>query len=77
MTPTDQPDLGARETVGVANTRLLTAEELAGRWTVSKAHVYRLAREGGLPVVKIGRYYRSRLSTVEAWEAAQEAASDA
>jgi excisionase family DNA binding protein len=49
---------------------------LAARWTVSKAHVYRLAREGAFPSVKIGRYYRFRLSTVEAWEASQEAASD-
>lgn len=53
--------------------RLLTADELAERWQVSKAHVYRLAREGRLPTVAIGRYYRFRLASIEAWELAQEA----
>ncbi|WP_367401256.1 helix-turn-helix domain-containing protein [Paraconexibacter antarcticus] len=52
--------------------RLLTADELAERWQVSKAHVYRLAREGRIPTVPIGRYYRFRVSSIEAWEAAQD-----
>jgi excisionase family DNA binding protein len=62
----------------VSDTRLLTAEELAERWRVSKAQVYRQAREGQVPCVQIGRYYRFRLASIEAWEAAQEeAAADA
>lgn len=48
--------------------RLLTADDLAERWSVPKAHVYRLSRERGLPTVKLGRYYRYRLAAVEAWE---------
>lgn len=48
--------------------RLLTAEQLAERWQVPKAHVYRLAREGRVPVVVLGRYYRFRLDQIEAWE---------
>jgi excisionase family DNA binding protein len=56
--------------------RLLTAEELAERWQVAKAHVYRLAREGRIPTVAIGRYYRFRLSSIEAWEAEQERAAE-
>jgi excisionase family DNA binding protein len=48
--------------------RLLTAEELAERWRVPKAQVYRLSREGCLPAVRIGRYYRYRLPAVEQWE---------
>jgi excisionase family DNA binding protein len=48
--------------------RLLTAEELAGRWQVPKAQVYRLTRECGLPTVHIGRYCRYRMAAVEAWE---------
>jgi excisionase family DNA binding protein len=57
--------------------RLLTADELAERWQVSKAHVYRLARDGRVPTVAIGRYYRFRLASIEAWEAKNEASTDA
>jgi excisionase family DNA binding protein len=52
--------------------RLLTADELSERWQVSKAHVYRLARDGHVPVVRIGRYFRFRVASIEAWELAQE-----
>lgn len=48
--------------------QLLTAEQLADRWQVQKAHVYRLAREGRIPVVVLGRYYRFRLDAIEKWE---------
>jgi excisionase family DNA binding protein len=50
--------------------RLLTAEQVAERWQVSKYHVYRLAREGKVPVVAIGRYYRFRLAALVEWEEA-------
>ncbi len=50
------------------NERLLTADELAERWQVKEAHVYRLAREGQVPCVKLGRYVRFRLEAIEAWE---------
>lgn len=50
--------------------QLLTAEQLAERWQVPKAHVYRLAREGRLPAVRIGRYYRFRTQVIEEWEQA-------
>jgi excisionase family DNA binding protein len=56
---------------GVDLIRLLTAEQLAARWQVKPSHVYRLAREGELPVVKIGRYRRFRLDAIERWEAEQ------
>jgi excisionase family DNA binding protein len=52
--------------------RLLTAEQLADRWQVSKAQIYRLARDSRIPAVAIGRYYRFRVSAIEAWEASQE-----
>ena len=48
--------------------RLLTADELAERWQVPKAHVYRLTREDLLPTVKLGRYCRYRAAAVEEWE---------
>jgi len=52
-----------------ARARLLTAADLAERWQVTEHHVYRLAREGRLPVVELGRYKRFRLAVIEAFEA--------
>ena len=49
--------------------QLLTADQVAERWQVPKAHVYRLTREGQLPTVRLGRYCRYRLAAIEAWEA--------
>lgn len=46
----------------------LTAEELAERWDVPKSQVYRLTREGKIPHVALGKYYRYKLSAIEAWE---------
>ena len=51
--------------------RLLTAEELAARWQVERSHVYRLSREGAIPAVRLGRYYRFRLDAIERWEIGQ------
>jgi excisionase family DNA binding protein len=48
--------------------RLLTADELAERWQVTKAWVYHAARTGQIPTVKLGRYYRFRASSIEAFE---------
>jgi excisionase family DNA binding protein len=48
--------------------KLLTAGDLAQRWQVPKAHVYRLTREGKLPAIALGRYRRYALEAVEAFE---------
>lgn len=61
--------------MSVTAAQLLTAEQLADRWQVAKAQVYRLAREGEIPVVAVGRYKRFRLEAIEAWERGQESAS--
>lgn len=63
---------------GVTSERetLMTAEEVAQRWKVSSDVVYRLAREGGLACVQLGRYRRFRVATVEAFEVASEGRSD-
>jgi excisionase family DNA binding protein len=55
--------------------RLLTAHDLAERWQVTPARVYMLARSGGVPVVKLGRYRRFRLADIERFE--EEGGSDA
>jgi excisionase family DNA binding protein len=52
--------------------QLLTADELAERWQVPRSHVYRLTREGLIPTVRLGRYYRYRLDAIEHWERAGE-----
>lgn len=48
--------------------RLLTAEDLATRWQIKPAHVYRLTREGKLPAVRLGRYYRYTVDAIEDFE---------
>lgn len=57
---------------GLNGNQLLTAEELAERWQVSAAQVYRLAREGGVPSVRIGRYVRFRRDVIDRWESGEE-----
>lgn len=65
---TSSPAPNAIQSNGAA--RLLIADEVAERWRVPRAHVYRLAREGLLPTVRLGRYMRWRLDEVEAFERA-------
>jgi excisionase family DNA binding protein len=52
----------------VTNSQLLTAGQVAERWQVPTVHVYRLAREGRIPAVRLGRYYRFRVDALERWE---------
>ena len=54
----------------VTASRLLTADQVAERWQVPKAHVYRLTRQGALPTVRLGKYCRYRIEAIEAFEAA-------
>jgi len=55
---------------------LLTAEQVGERWQVPKAHVYRLAREGKVPCVAVGRYRRFQLAAIEAFEGAGGSAAN-
>jgi excisionase family DNA binding protein len=55
---------------------LFRAEDLAERWQVPVSQVYRLTRQGDLPAVRVGRYYRYRRESVERWERLSEGASD-
>lgn len=47
---------------------LLKAEDVAQRWQVTPAQIYRLSREGKLPTVRVGRYFRYSLASIEAFE---------
>lgn len=51
----------------MSDDRLLTAAEVAERLGVPETWVYRAARSGKLPSVKLGHYVRFRWSDVEAW----------
>ncbi len=55
---------------------LLSADDLADRWQVRRSQVYRLTRDGHVPVVRLGRYYRYRLDAVEDFENRGGAADD-
>lgn len=54
--------------IPITASTLLTAEDLAARWQVPRSHVYRLAREGRLPVVELGRYKRFTLAAIQEFE---------
>jgi excisionase family DNA binding protein len=49
-------------------TKLLTAADLADRWGIPQGQVYRLARDGRLASVRLGRYRRFSLPAIEAFE---------
>jgi excisionase family DNA binding protein len=48
--------------------KLLTAEDLAERWQVPKAHVYALARRGDIPVIELGKYKRFHPDAIDEFE---------
>jgi excisionase family DNA binding protein len=56
------------------DTRLLTADDVAERLGVPKTWVYARAREGRIPTVRLGRYYRFRPVALEDWILEQESA---
>jgi excisionase family DNA binding protein len=49
------------------NFALLTVREVAEYLRVSRAKVYRLAREGSLPVLRIGKAWRFRKDLLDEW----------
>lgn len=53
---------------GMTASELMTPEDLAARWRVPKAHVYRLAREGRVPVTRLGKYVRFSIADIEHFE---------
>ena len=57
---------------GSADIGLLTAGQVAQLLGVPKSWVYAQSREGRLPTVRLGRYYRYRAAVVQAWLAEQE-----
>jgi excisionase family DNA binding protein len=54
---------------------LLTAQQVQAMFGVDRSTVYRMAEDGRLPAVKVGRQWRFRRSTVEAYLAPRETAA--
>lgn len=57
---------GKPETAAAASA-IMTVKEVAEYLRMSEAKVYRLAREGALPVVRIGKSWRFRKDLLETW----------
>lgn len=70
------PRSGGHTSEKVTAAALLTADELAVRWQVPKSWVYAATRDGRIPAVRLGRYYRYRLDAIEAFEVAGGASAD-
>ena len=47
--------------------KLLTVDEISEALRVPKSWTYRKAREKEIPLIKVGKYLRFRLSEVLAW----------
>ena len=52
--------------------RLLHADEVAAKLGMTRDWVYAQSRAGRIPAVKLGRYYRYREASVDAWIEALE-----
>ena len=53
--------------------RLLTPDDLALMLGVSRLQVIRQSRAGKIPSLKLGKAYRYRATSIDAWLAEQEA----
>ena len=46
---------------------VLTIEELSGYLKISKSTLYKLAQNGALPGIKVGRHWRFHKDAVDEW----------
>jgi excisionase family DNA binding protein len=53
--------------VVVVNPAIMTVKEVAEYLRMSEAKVYRLVKEGALPVVRIGKTWRFRKDLLDEW----------
>ena len=59
--------MNAENQVEVARPAILTVKEVAEYLRMSEAKVYKLIKEGVLPVVRIGKTWRFRKDLLDAW----------
>jgi excisionase family DNA binding protein len=52
--------------------QLLTPDDLAAMLAIPRLQLIRLAKRGIIPALKIGKTWRFRSSTIEAWLTAKE-----
>jgi excisionase family DNA binding protein len=62
----------ARSADAAPDIELLTAGQAAKLLGVPKSWVYAQSREGRLPTVRLGRYYRYRTAAIQRWLAERE-----
>jgi len=48
---------------------VLTTAQLAARWQLPQTSVCKLAREGSIPAMRLGKHWRFSLTAIERWEA--------
>ena len=53
--------------VGVASPAIMTVKEVAEYLRVSEAKIYRLVKQGVLPVARIGKTWRFRKDLLDEW----------
>ncbi len=53
--------------------RLMTTDEVAKYLRISRASVYRLVKQGEIPVSRIGKHLRFRKDVVDRWLSEKEA----
>ncbi len=61
------PDIAATKTAKSPFEPLLTAEEAACHLRIHVKTLLRLAREGVAPGIRMGKYWRFRLSSLDLW----------
>jgi excisionase family DNA binding protein len=59
-----------------ANSEIITASEVAALLRMTPAWVYAETRHNRIPHMRLGRYFRYRRSTIEAWMNELERDSD-
>ncbi len=64
----------AKEGKGASSPTVMTVEEVARYVRLHPSTIYRLAREGILPGVKVGSQWRFNKERIEQWMVAQESA---
>ena len=52
---------------GIADSTIMTVKDVAKYLRMSEAKVYKLVKEGVLPVVRIGKTWRFRKDLLNAW----------
>jgi excisionase family DNA binding protein len=60
---------------GMANSEIMTTEEVIAFLRVNTRTLYRLIRTGDFPAVRVGRQWRFRRTDLEAWLARDRQAS--